>query len=87
MNVEDARSLRHMRQFDYARLVQGPLGVVVTVLPMLLHGGAGELECLAGRFIARGLVFQLHDGRDLDASLLGQELHIRVVLAGLRKLI
>jgi hypothetical protein len=75
------------RQFEQAGFGERPLGVFVACLPVLLHGSSGELKGLAGRFIAVRLVFQLNHGRDLDAGLFGQELHVRIVLTGSRKVL
>src|SRR5260370_9342867 len=87
MNVEDARGLRHMWQLEDSRFAERDPGVVVARLPMLLHPGTGEFESLARRFKLVRLVLQLHDGRDLDARFLYEELHVRIPLTTIGELI
>ena len=76
MHVKNARGFCDVGQFEHAGFAERDLGVVVTSLPTLFHGGTGELKALGRRLISARLVFQLHEGSNSDARFLLQELHL-----------
>ena len=87
MHVEDARGFCDMGQFEHAGFAERDLGVVVTGLPTLFHGGTGELKVLGRRLISARLVFQLHEGSNSDARFLLQELHLGALFEDVGQLI
>src|SRR5262249_47584173 len=74
--IERAPPLEPIRKLKHLGIGQAPPCIVVTSLPMLLHGAPRELKILGNALVGPGAINQMHDVADLIVGFGKQELGV-----------